>query len=198
MDNKALQELAQKVAPLIGYDCVRSPNENMKLAGEKGALYMSVISYGPAKGRIHIGISWPSAPERGYRVYTVYDRKDRKTDITVSGTKTAEQIAKDIKNRFLADAESLWLEANAAMQRDIEYHNKRKAANIKLAELTGNRVPERYEENRDTTYYVKPGEFTNAQARVCYGNEVKFEFTTSLENAERVIEFIRSLKKEPK
>ena len=44
MDNKALQELAQKVAPLIGYDCVRSPNENVNLAGEKG--YQESLSRG--------------------------------------------------------------------------------------------------------------------------------------------------------
>ena len=82
------------------------------------------------------------------------------------------------------------------MQRDIEYHAKRKAAIEKLAKLTGNRVPERYEENRDLTYYIKPS--TNAQAKVYYGNEVEFKFTTTLENAEKAIEFILSLKKESK
>jgi hypothetical protein len=204
MTNKELHELAKKVGDQIGYIWYPGDNESReerdglrasaRIRSESGALYFAEITYGASKGRISIAVSWPSSAAMGWQVYHVAQsrRNGRTAEITVAGSKTPEQIAKDIKSRLLADAESLYQEARKEMQAAIDFRENRRVSVKQLANALGERVPERIDD--EVSFWIDRGRYLGT-AKLVGERDVNFSFTANIEQAAKVIEFIRSLKK---
>ena len=206
-DNKQIHELAQQVAPLIGYHysvvrnldpdgtlrhwaVIEKDGEDGKLVGK---LSFGLIGYGHMKNRIEIGVAWPQNPTNfGTKTVEHYNRKGRRTDITVSAEKSAEKIAKDIKSRLLADAESLYAEAQKNLDADLAYSARKRAAIEKVAGLLGKTITGReMESDRSPTFYV--GKSYNSRVTVHSGTSIKVELDVNDSNIAKVIEFAKSL-----
>ena len=207
MTTQELHELAKKVAPLIGYEYAEDrnpaswPNANELShfahikSGEKGSLWLEASR---SPGRIVIAVAWPRAgASQGYRNFVIegYRNKDRQTSISVTATKTPEQIARDIKNRLLTDAESLYQEAYGDMIRDAEYNDAKRNAAIKVAALTGNEAHSA-RSDRDVRYSYNLRDvpvYTNIEIRSA--TNIRVEIDADVDNIEKIIEFVKSLKK---
>ena len=154
------------------------------------------MEYGHNKSRISIAISWPNTgPEHGYRAVSIqsYERDrlgggDKKTSINVSGDKLPEQIAKDIKSRLLADAEWLYQEAAAKMNRELDYTAKKKAAVDAVAKLCGTTASER---DYEGTSYFHPYKNYNCKVTVISGDSFRVEIDVNdINKVKKLIDYV--------
>ena len=208
MNTNELHELAKKIAPLIGYEYPTErgwpgnfDNDGTLRDGwsrlvrkENGEIVVAItidpVEYGHSKGRIDINVSWPCASAKdGYQRYYISgsQRNDRKASISVSGDKSLEKIAKDIKSRLLSDAESLYQEATAVMNKELDYKAKKKAAVDAIAKLTGHKADAR---DYERTPYFYPNKNYNVKVTVNTSNSFKVEIEVdSIDKVEKLLEF---------
>lgn len=200
MNTIELHELAKKIAPLIGYEYDEKASRNYDgdlmlphLSSANGQIYFGDINYGHAKGRLHISVSWPTGRNRQNFFVSQSRRNGRKPDITVAGTKSVEQIAKDIKNRLLPDAESLWQEAARDMNSANEYQDGKIAAMKKVAALLGKSTDERDFSRDSQSWYINNNNKRYDRVIVHSASSIKVEIDANVDNIEKIIEFAKSL-----
>ncbi len=205
MANQELHDLAKKIAPLIGYEYDEKASRNYDgglmephLSSANGAIYIHAISYGAQKGRLSIAVSWPVGKNHQNFFVSEYRRNGRTSRITANAKKTPEQIAKDLKSRLLPDAESLWQEAVKDMNSAQNYQDGKIAAMKKVAGLLGKSTDERDFQRDSQSWYVSNANSRYDKVTVHSATSIKVEIDADLENVEKIIEFVKTLKTEAK
>lgn len=212
MNTQELHELAKKVAPLIGYEYldVENRNDGVTRFPEGGLNRYARITHptigqgslwieeGRTAGRVVVAVAWPRGDEaQGWQIFTVNQmyRKPEETkisEISVSASKSPEQIAKDIKRRLLADAEALYQEAYSTMIGDRNWKSARVNAIIEIADVVGKTPGHGVRENDLRGHFY----FNNVegQVEVRSASNIKIEYDArNVEQAKKIIEFLKTL-----
>ncbi|MBU0959463.1 MAG: hypothetical protein KKB31_05960 [Nanoarchaeota archaeon] len=126
-EKEQTKAIAQKIAEAMGWGMeVNENNWNPIILKGDEKLLISIETYGTTKGRVvikgHYGVFSAHLPYR-------HD----KTEITVSPTKTPEQIAKDIKSRLLPTYQKILAEAQEAKKREDDYQANKKSLLVDVA-----------------------------------------------------------------
>lgn len=210
---KELHELAKAVAFHLGYHYeLGKPSDwpgNLDHEGNlrhharivrvqngeiQGALYVEHIEANrrDRQGRYSINVAWPTGRSSGVKTVSAYRLNGRKSSITVSTEKSPAQIAKDIKNRLLSDAESLYQEAAGYIKSENDYEDGKYRAAAKVAQLLGKpfKRPEHYD-SRDISFHV--GEGYNKHIEVSSATSIKVKIDTDEHGIEKIVEFLKTL-----
>jgi hypothetical protein len=148
-------------------------------------LSIRIETYGSRKGRIEISGNFHIGRGREFIDVREWNGSERSKlpEISVSGERGAQAIAKEIKRRFLPEYLPLLAKAIARRNEANSYEDKTRANLATLAEIAGARVPE--ERGRTTTY------FTGGDIQVC-GDSITLKLSSlSVEQAKQILEMMK-------
>ena len=200
--NHNVHDLAKKIASLIGYDYKPEQNGlrsgelhwNARIQGANGALWLGGVGYGSSKGRVEVSVAWPLRSNGGSYTLSSYQHDNKKTSITVSGSKTPEQMASDIQKRLLPDAEFLYKKAATALAQENDWLTQKQAAILKVAALCKADIPKSsYPGDRDGLFYFNRD--MNIRLRVSSATSIKVEIDANVDNIDKVAEFLATIAK---
>ncbi len=155
------------------------------------------------KGRIAVRYSRPRDAKKQYlHLYESAPSHGKIADpeITVSPSKTGEQIASDIIRRMLPECERIQALALANNKAHNDYETNRRAALVRLASIAGTQIRENG--NNGAIYYSlyitpqdrAPDDYGNvlATVEVRSADSVKFDLSPDAGKAAALIAFLRS------
>ena len=133
MERQSFSEKMRKVAELLNYNWDESDawGNHGYLVGLYGVKIL--VRSDDFRNRIRFSPVFPSRVEKCYFI-------DNKTEITVAGTKTCEQISRDVQKRFLPTYLINLQEVNGKIQEAKCYEAKKLATIKKVADYLGEEV----------------------------------------------------------
>lgn len=146
-EKEQITAITNKIANALNWKNVSEEDDWKGVISDGNSfLSISIISWGANKGRIVI---------RGdYNIfYQFLPYKKEKTEITVTPTKTPEQIAKDIKNRLLPTYQKQLKEAQGKKQAHDNFKDNEKAT---LESIASFMKAGKIEIKDNTIYSYKP------------------------------------------
>lgn len=142
MENTHVTKLRQ-VAELLGGTLQEAEtgwsNEGrVEIALQDSVTFTVIWGRGMAKvGMYAVWPTWPGGSDKRRRIPSdvlPYERRDERYDINTSSAKAAEQLAGDIKRRFLPRYLDMYAQLVARVKADDDYERGRKAMVAKIVE----------------------------------------------------------------
>lgn len=198
MDYKEVETLAQQVAFFLNagekteawkFKPNAEPYCTQHIKGpDEAELYLNLGQYGADKGKVTVSGSLHIGKNRSY--WTVYEKNTRVSvpSISVTVTRGAEVVAKEIKRRLLP--EYLRILNLAVTQRDsqIAHENKRRNNLVALAKLVNARIPEA-DDASSTSFYRSDAAYGTINAYGDGGAGLELRNLT-LEQARHILKYI--------
>src|SRR4029077_333144 len=148
-------------------------------------LSIRIETYGSRKGRVEVHGNFHIGRNREFIDVREWNGSERAKlpEISVSGERGAQAIAKEIKRRFLPAYLPLLAKAIARRVEANTYEDKTRANLAMLAEIVGARLPE--DHGRTTTY------FTGGDIQVS-GDSITLKLSSlSVEQAKQILEMMK-------
>lgn len=136
VENRITGEIVAALRPFFPGSEYRTDGDGNRdgLLLDASGEYRLYISYLSMEHRIKIGGGWPSATDRAQ--YTPYECDKRESGyngpITVSASKSAAQVARDIHTRFLPQYKSCFAKCKARRDADLKFASDGKALAAEL------------------------------------------------------------------
>jgi hypothetical protein len=175
-----------ETAPVWTFKPMDEPYPTQYIQGPNEAeLAIRIETYGARKGRIEVHGNFHIGRNREFIDVREWNGSERAKlpEISVSGERGAQAIAKEIKRRFLPEYLPLLAKAIARRNEANTYEDKTRANLAMLAEIVGARVPA--ERGRTTTY------FTGGDIQVC-GDSITLKLSSlNVEQAKQILEMMK-------
>jgi len=175
-----------ETTPAWTFKPMDEPYPTQYISGPNEAeLSIRIETYGSRKGRVEVHGNFHIGRNREFIDVREWNGSERAKlpEISVSGERGAQAIAKEIKRRFLPAYLPLLAKAIARRDEANTYEDKTRANLAMLAEIVGARLPE--DHGRTTTY------FTGGDIQVS-GDSITLKLSSlSIEQAKQILEMMK-------
>lgn len=185
-DQKEVFQKLQDVVKKLGFKVIlNSENNRYVEAGGKDKYHHFGLWIDTYKGKVNVRYHTPDGMSPlGDYITKPYDN----IGVSLSPTKSADQMAKDIQRRFMDNFEKLAAIYAEQDEKNQTYTNRREEAIRKIAKVIGKKLPEKLD---DRDFPMHFGDNTTIKVRS--GNHINLEIDVS--SADEAIKIIKLLEK---